>query len=115
MARKVGFEKPDTDPKKSVADSYLDEFRAKSKTQQQTAPRPKRRVRRNWFVIIFLTIWIICWSFGILLAIGMLIADGPVAFILIWLAAACFGWVIALGALIAQIKGIPIDDDGETQ
>ena len=118
MARKVGFDTPDTEPKRSIADSYLDEFRAKTATKSPSTPTPVRtskpRVRRNWFVIIFTTVWITFWSFGILTAVGMLLSGGPVVFMTIWLAAACVGWFFALGVIIKQIKGTPIPDESTT-
>lgn len=111
MARKVGFDTPDTEQKKSIADSYLDEFRAKSARTKTPAPAPRQRVQRNWFVLIFMVIWITFWSFGILMAIGMLLSGGPVAFMALWLAAACVGWIVALGVIIKQIKGTPVVDE----
>lgn len=119
MARKVGFDTPDTEPKRSIADSYLDEFRAKatnSRTRAATAaPAPRQKVQRNWFVLIFMIVWITFWSFGILMAIGMLLAGGPVAFMLIWLGAACVGWVVALGVIIKQIKGTPVPHESASR
>lgn len=110
MARKVGFEKPDTEPAKSIADRYLDEFRAKAKSETARPPAPKPKRRRNWILILFMSIWITAWTFAILMAIGMLFSGGPVVFMVVWLTLACIGWIVALVILIRNIRGIPVQE-----
>jgi hypothetical protein len=111
MARKIGFGRPDTEPKKSIADSYLDEFRQKhnhelSRNTQRTPKAPK--VRRNWVVIIFMTVWLTFWSIGILTVIGVIAGGNPEPFLLVWLTAAIAGWIVAAAVLRKQIKGKPL-------
>ncbi|WP_069298871.1 hypothetical protein [Neptunicoccus sediminis] len=108
MARKVGFSKPDTEAKKSIADSYLDEFRQRHNhglSPDPYAARPERK--RNWFVIAFLMLWLTGWSGGILL-VGAILLDGAGdSFLYIWLTAAVLGWGVAVYVLIRQLRGIP--------
>mgnify|MGYP001628231229 CR=1 FL=1 len=109
MARKIGFSKPDTEAKKSIADSYLDEFRQRRKSAPPPDPdtsSPERK--RNWFVIAFLAIWLTCWSAGILLVASILRDGNGDFFLFIWLVAAVFGWGLAVFALMKQMKGKPV-------
>jgi hypothetical protein len=109
MARKVGFDRPDTDretePKRSIADSYLDEFHAKNRTASTAKPDSKPKVKRNWFVLIFMLTWITFWSFGIIMALGVVLTGGFDLFMIIWLIAASFGWIVALSVIIKAYKG----------
>ncbi len=108
MARKVGFDRPDTEPKKSIADSYLDEFRKKHNhdLSPNTQPMPKAPKRkREWVSIIFMMVWISGWSIGILFALGVLMSGTADAFLLIWLAFAILGWFVAVFVLTALLRG----------
>ncbi|GGA15207.1 hypothetical protein [Neptunicoccus cionae] len=109
MARKVGFSKPDTEAKRSIADSYLDEFRQRH--NHELSPDPygaKQERKRNWFVIVFLTLWLTGWSGGILLVSAILRDGNGDSFLYIWLAAAVLGWGVAVYVLIQQLKGRPL-------
>lgn len=109
MARKIGFSRPDTEAKKSIADSYLDEFRQRHNHDLKPDPyatAPKRK--RNWFAIVFLGVWLTAWSCGITVVAGVLLAGKGEPFLYFWLAAASVGWVIAVYVLLQQIKGKPV-------
>ncbi|PLS23235.1 hypothetical protein [Neptunicoccus cionae] len=109
MARKIGFSKPDTEAKKSIAESYLDEFRQRHNHSLSPDPngKPQKR-KRNWFVIAFLAFWLTCWSAGILLVASILRDGNGDFFLFIWLVAAVFGWGLAVFALMKQMKGKPV-------
>ena len=112
MVRKVRFSREDTEPKKSIADSYLDEFRKKHNHElsTNTQPSPKAaKVKHNWVVIIFLLIWLTFWSIGILTVISIVAGGNPEPFLLIWLTAAIFGWIVVVAILKRMLKGKPID------
>ena len=113
MVRKVGFEQEKPKAKKSIADSYLDEFRARS-AQKRRAEAPvapsRHRVRRNWVLIVFLSVWLMFWSFGILTVSAIIASGGAPLFLFIWLIAALVGWFVVFVILRRQIKGTPIDD-----
>lgn len=109
MARKIGFSQPDTEAKKSIADSYLDEFRQRHNHGLKPDPNasaPKHK--RNWFAIVFLGIWLTAWSCGMLMVSGILLTGNGEPFLFIWLTAASVGWVIAVYVLVQQIKGKPV-------
>lgn len=109
MARKIGFSRPDTEAKNSIADSYLDEFRQRHNHDLKPDPYgapPKRK--RNWFVILFLLLWLTGWSGGMLLVTGIILSGEADLFLLVWLAAASVGWIFAVYVLVQQIKGKPV-------
>ena len=60
--------------------------------------------------IVFLSLWLIGWTFGIIMVSGLFFADdGPQRwFALVWLAAAVFGWFFAVYALWRLILGKPL-------
>ena len=108
MVRKVRFSREDTEPKKSIADSYLDEFRKKHNHElsTNTQPSPKAtKVKRNWVVIIFLLIWLTFWSIGVLTVISIVAGGNPEPFLLIWLTAAIFGWIVVVAILTKSKRG----------
>lgn len=118
MTRKIGFSRTDREKKKkSIAESYLDEFRAR-KSQQTTvktssvAPGRVRR-KRNWVAILFLCVWLIGWSFGIMLAAAILFGGDAPFFIYIWIIAAVIGWIIAFFILLGLIKGTSVDPEND--
>ena len=105
MARKVGFSEPDRE-KKSTADSYLDEFRARSRAQSAHEASQKRVVRkRQWVPIIFLMVWLAGWSGGILLAFSAIANGASDGGLWVWILVACLAWVGAVLALIWLLKG----------
>ncbi len=78
--------------------------------------------RRNWFILLFLAVWLVGWAFGELSAIGVLFDVGPMrtgrrsapsAFLAFWLlgwtfggAAAAYTWLWNLcGREIVRIDG----------
>lgn len=118
MTRKIGFEKADKKVnKKSIADSYLDEFRARTAKpkpkQPESITKSSPRRKRNWVAIIFLCVWLVGWSFGIMFAAAIIASGDAPFFIFIWITAALAGWVIAFFILLGLIKGkIVGDSDG---
>lgn len=107
MARRVGFGTPKA--KRSVADEYADRFRKRAHDQKAT---PKLRIKRQWFPIVFLCVWLVLWTAGILFVIGVLFGgSGADTFLLIWLAFAVFGWFGAVKALITLFKGEQVIDE----
>lgn len=115
MARKVGFDEPDTEKKKSIANRYLDEFRAKSSTEIK-AKTIHTRVTRDWFTVVFLLVWLAGWTFGILFCVGALVFGSNeaivVIFLFIWAAAACAFWLLAVKALIKELRGNQMRNSG---
>ena len=116
MVRKIGFDQERKPRKKSVADQYLDEFRAKARDKRQLSERlvaqkdaPVRT--RSWPTILFLCVWLVAWTAAIVF-VGMLIlsGEGPV-FLIIWEIAAVIGWFVAVFILRAQLRGTPARPD----
>ena len=80
--------------------------------------------KKNWFVIIFLTFWLIGWAAGEIFVTGMLIrgisslgtSDGQVSdmgtfgglFTLVWLGAWTAGGAFAIYTWLWQVKGVEI-------
>lgn len=65
------------------------------------------RVRRNWFVIPFLALWLTLWTGGGFAAIGALISGeiGDRLFIGLWLVGWAAGWIFAASWLAWQFGG----------
>ena len=61
-------------------------------------------MRRNWFVLLFLPIWLTGWTAGGIAAISALFIDFH-WFLLLWLCGWVFGWVYAALALAGQLWG----------
>lgn len=64
-------------------------------------------MRRNWFVLIFLSIWICGWTIGgfaAIYAIGQTFSW----FLLLWLCGWAFGWLFAAATIGTQIAGSEI-------
>lgn len=61
--------------------------------------------------IIFLSIWLVFWSFAILVAVGVLLDEmregiiGGHLFLLVWIGFAVIGWVVAGGLLLRLLRG----------
>lgn len=65
------------------------------------------RATRNWLILPFYSFWLICWTFGGVMAIrGLLTGDfGERGFLAIWLVGWAFGWVYAAGTILWQLAG----------
>jgi hypothetical protein len=115
MVRKVGFDQKDTEAKKSIAESYLDEFRKKHNHALSANPYKPVARKRNWFFILFTAFWLICWTAGILVALGFALSgtaeSGSQTFLFIWLVFAVIGWFAVTKGLIRQIKGTAQQND----
>jgi len=64
-------------------------------------------MRRNWFVLAFLPLWLIGWTAGGMVAIWQVVTTGE-PFLIIWLCGWAVGWAFAFSALAAQIWGAEI-------
>jgi hypothetical protein len=63
--------------------------------------------RRQWFVLIFLSVWLTGWSFGGIAALGEMVVS-PEPFLVVWLAFWAVGWVFAAGTVAMQLGGSEI-------
>lgn len=110
MVRKVGF----GNKEQSVADAYLDKFRARNRKKREATEikpkKPRGKVKRQWFAIAFLLFWLTCWSGAMMFAIAFAISPEGDAFLWIWVFFAAIGWLFAAFSLLALIKGTPVDD-----
>ena len=66
--------------------------------------------RRNWFVILFLCVWLCGWFFGFTAVAGILLnpsqSDGaPDGFLLIWITGWTLGGAFAIVAVLWQLFG----------
>jgi hypothetical protein len=61
----------------------------------------------NWFVLLFLSVWLIGWTFGGITAMTQMVGaeGGPRLFLLVWLVLWAFGWIMAASTLAWQIGG----------
>lgn len=60
------------------------------------------------FAGVFLSVWLIGWSTGIVFAFGALLSEwgtGPSLFLIVWLTFAILGWFFAVGFLFKIIRG----------
>ena len=64
-------------------------------------------MRRNWFVLVFLSFWICGWTVGGIAAMVM-VATNPQAFIIFWLGGWAIGWLFAAGTIASQLAGSEI-------
>ncbi|MFL6727970.1 MAG: hypothetical protein ACJ8FS_15875 [Sphingomicrobium sp.] len=64
-------------------------------------------MRRNWFVLIFLSVWLTFWTFGGIAAGAGAVTDGNL-FVAVWLVFWAFGWVFAATTIALQIGGSEI-------
>lgn len=68
--------------------------------------------RKNWFLIIFLAVWMLGWFTGETFAIStVFLSDSPLlanAFLLVWLTAWTAGGLFCLAALLWSIAGLEI-------
>jgi len=102
MVRKIGFGNKNGSTKKSVADAYLDKFRARSraKTAQKEklpqGPRPEPEKILSWFSILFLTFALFLWTLGIIYGAYVALSGQGGAFLIVWLIFAnYFGFELA--------------------
>jgi len=61
-------------------------------------------VRRNWFVLLFLPVWLTLWTLGGIAAIYALFTQFEV-FLVVWLCGWALGWIVAAGTLAWQLVG----------
>ncbi|MEM6858054.1 MAG: hypothetical protein AAF559_09290 [Pseudomonadota bacterium] len=61
--------------------------------------------KKQWFVLPFLTIWLLGWTAGGLIALNMLITGPDRVFIAIWLVGWAFGWIFANSTIAWQASG----------
>jgi len=64
-------------------------------------------MRRNWFVLLFISFWIVMWTIGGVTAIYELIRQFQL-FLLVWLGAWALGWCFAAATIAAQVAGSEI-------
>lgn len=111
----AGSHKPENEPAKpkgSTADRHLDRFRAKARAQKQANATKKAKttarvsdLSRRVPIIIFLVIWVIIWSSGILYVALLLIGGQGNLFLGFLEGLALIGWYKGLRGLINAIKG----------
>ena len=63
------------------------------------------RALRNWFVLPFLSIWLIGWTLGGALAMSQWIAGEERVFLSLWLVGWALGWCFAVSWIGWQING----------
>src|SRR5512138_821345 len=67
------------------------------------------RVRRNWFIVLFLGAWLCGWAMGETFAIGTLLGGregkGPGAFLALWLVLWTVGGGAAIFAFLMNLVG----------
>ncbi len=92
--------------RKSVADAYLDKFRARARAHRQPLPPAGTgKVKRDWVSILFLVFWLLVWSMGMLVA-AVFVLEGPRSwFLVIWLFFALIGWLFAWRQLYLELRG----------
>ncbi|MEM9087042.1 MAG: hypothetical protein AAGB23_14065 [Pseudomonadota bacterium] len=61
--------------------------------------------KKHWFVLPLLTIWLLAWTAGGLMAINLLITGPNRLFIASWLVGWALGWVFASSTIAWQIAG----------
>ena len=94
--------------KKSVADAYLDKFRAKARAQRQPPPPAGTgKVKRDWVLILFLVFWLLGWSMGMLVATAFVLDGAGGWFMIAWLFVALIGWLFAWRQLYLELRGKP--------
>lgn len=110
MVRKVGFDTGED--RKSVADRVLDEHRAKARAKDAVAKqaemeelaREAARPKRQWFPIIFLTVWLTGWSGAIYAVISVILSGERDGGLYLWLGFAIIGWLMAVFFLVMLIR-----------
>lgn len=63
------------------------------------------RVRKNWFVLVFLGVWLTFWTLGGGVAISAALSGRGEIFILFWLVGWAVGWVFAASTIAWQFTG----------
>jgi hypothetical protein len=64
-------------------------------------------MRRNWFLLAFLSLWLAMWTVGGITAMGQFVTTGE-PFLAIWLCAWALGWGFAASTVATQIWGAEI-------
>ncbi|MCP5076402.1 MAG: hypothetical protein GY947_24315 [Rhodobacteraceae bacterium] len=122
MVRRIGFSEDKVDKtRKSTADRYLDEFRAKGRKQAAEVTKKAARVqtkpterKRQWVAIVFLFIWLLLWTGGIIAAAGAFLQGEDRGFLAIWIAFATLGWFFAVFMLKKLLRGKPLNNSKDT-
>jgi hypothetical protein len=60
--------------------------------------------KKNWFALLFLTVWLIFWTIGGVAAMWALASDRE-PFVAIWLVLWAFGWIFAAGQIGYMLSG----------
>ncbi len=63
--------------------------------------------RRQWFALVFISVWLVFWTIGGIAAMGALVVSGE-PFLVLWLAFWALGWVFAAVTVALQIGGSEI-------
>ena len=63
--------------------------------------------RRQWFALVFISVWLTGWTFGGIAAIGEVVVSHE-PFLLVWLGFWALGWVFAAGTVALQLGGSEI-------
>lgn len=73
---------------------------------EQTPEGERIRVpaQRQWFVLIFLCVWLTGWTLGGVAAVTALLTDFQ-PFVLLWLGMWLIGWVLAVSAILWMLAG----------
>src|SRR4051812_19316099 len=64
-------------------------------------------MRRNWFILLFISFWICGWTVGGIAAIHQVSRNFD-WFLIFWLGAWALGWVFAAATICSQIAGSEI-------
>lgn len=64
-------------------------------------------MRRNWFVLLFISFWIVMWTIGGIAAISDVIKQFNL-FLIVWLGMWALGWCFAAATIATQIAGSEI-------
>lgn len=63
--------------------------------------------QRQWFSLVFISVWLIFWTLGGIAAMGALVVSGQ-PFLVVWLAFWALGWVFAAVTVALQLGGSEI-------
>ena len=114
MARRIGSDGARDKRIPSIADQHLDSFRAKARAKKKAKAAAKAatsaKIRDLTFRIpriIFLLVWLLGWSAGVLFVAVMMFTGKGNLFLVVWEIFAVFGWYAGFRALINTIKGKP--------
>jgi uncharacterized membrane protein YoaK (UPF0700 family) len=101
MVRRVGFE---ADEPRPTVEEAVEAYRRET---QQGAVQAKTPKKRDWFGIIFLSVWSLLWAGAIALAIALASSDeGPDhLFLIVWVVFAIIALNAALRRLVKSWRG----------